>query len=136
MSVNLSAKQLQSDTIVSDVSEALEQSGLAASSLVLEITETVTMEDTELAVARLEDLKAVGVLLAMHRGDGRVPGRGELVEPLEEPQLVEPRRAGHGRTRRQGGEQRRDEAVDMEQRHDVETSVGRFQLEGLGDVRR
>jgi diguanylate cyclase (GGDEF)-like protein/PAS domain S-box-containing protein len=65
VSVNLSAKQLQSDTIVSDVSEALEQSGLAPSSLVLEITETVTMEDTELAVARLEDLKAVGVLLAM-----------------------------------------------------------------------
>src|SRR5262249_12424545 len=65
VSVNISAKQLQSDSIVADVSEALELSGLAPSSLVLEITETVTMEDTEVAVARLEDLKTVGVLLAM-----------------------------------------------------------------------
>jgi diguanylate cyclase (GGDEF)-like protein/PAS domain S-box-containing protein len=65
VSVNLSVKQLQSDTIVADVQEALELSGLAPSSLVLEITETVTMADTELAVARLQDLKAVGVMLAM-----------------------------------------------------------------------
>ena len=65
VSVNLSVKQLQSETLVADVSEALEQSGLPPSSLVLEITETVTMADTELAVSRLQDLKAVGVMLAM-----------------------------------------------------------------------
>jgi diguanylate cyclase (GGDEF)-like protein/PAS domain S-box-containing protein len=65
ISVNLSVRQLQSDTIVADVREALETSGLPASSLVLEITESVMMADTELAVARLYALKELGVRLAM-----------------------------------------------------------------------
>jgi EAL domain-containing protein (putative c-di-GMP-specific phosphodiesterase class I) len=65
ISVNLSAKQLQSETILADVQTALERSGLPPSSLVLEITETVMMADTDLAVTRLHDLKALGVLLAM-----------------------------------------------------------------------
>jgi EAL domain-containing protein (putative c-di-GMP-specific phosphodiesterase class I) len=65
MSVNLSAKQLQSETIVGDVRVALETSGLPPSTLMLEITETVMMADTDLAVQRLQDLKSLGVLLAM-----------------------------------------------------------------------
>jgi diguanylate cyclase (GGDEF)-like protein/PAS domain S-box-containing protein len=65
MSVNLSVKQLQSETIVADVQGALEKSGLAPSELVLEITESVMMADTDLAVSRLHDLKSLGVLLAM-----------------------------------------------------------------------
>ena len=65
MSVNLSVRQLQSDSIVADVRHALEQSGLSPSALVLEITESVMMADTDFAVQRLEDLKALGVRLAM-----------------------------------------------------------------------
>jgi diguanylate cyclase (GGDEF)-like protein/PAS domain S-box-containing protein len=65
MSVNLSVKQLQSDTIIHDVRHALEMSGLPPSSLVLEITESVMMADTDLAVQRLNELKSLGVLLAM-----------------------------------------------------------------------
>jgi diguanylate cyclase (GGDEF)-like protein/PAS domain S-box-containing protein len=65
VSVNLSVKQLQSETIVDDVRDALVSSGLPPSSLVLEITESVMMADTDLAVARLHDLKALGILLAM-----------------------------------------------------------------------
>ena len=65
MSVNLSVKQLQSEAIVDDVREALESSGLPPSCLVLEITETVMMADTDVAVRRLHELKALGVLLAM-----------------------------------------------------------------------
>ena len=65
ISVNLSAKQLQSETIVDDVRGALEQSGLDPCALVLEITETAMMVDTELAVSRLAELKSLGVLLAM-----------------------------------------------------------------------
>jgi EAL domain-containing protein (putative c-di-GMP-specific phosphodiesterase class I) len=65
VSVNLSVKQLQSDTIVEDVREALEASGLPPSCLVLEITESVMMADTDLAVARLQELKELGALLAM-----------------------------------------------------------------------
>jgi diguanylate cyclase (GGDEF)-like protein/PAS domain S-box-containing protein len=65
MSVNLSVKQLQSDSIVKDVSDALEESGLSAGNLVLEITESVMMADVDLAVRRLEQLKSLGVRLAM-----------------------------------------------------------------------
>ena len=65
ISVNLSAKQLQSETIVDDVRETLERSGLPPSALVLEITETAMMADTDLAVRRLHELKSIGVLLAM-----------------------------------------------------------------------
>jgi diguanylate cyclase (GGDEF)-like protein/PAS domain S-box-containing protein len=65
MSVNLSVKQLQHSDIATDVRDALAESGLAAGSLTLEITETVMMTDTDLAVQRLIDLKELGVRLAM-----------------------------------------------------------------------
>ena len=65
INVNLSVKQLQSETILADVQDALQTSGLSPESLVLEITESVMMADTDLAVARLEALKALGVRLAM-----------------------------------------------------------------------
>jgi len=65
ISVNLSAKQLQSESIVRDVEDALAYSGFAPSALVLEITETVMMLDSDVAVARLNDLKALGVRIAM-----------------------------------------------------------------------
>jgi diguanylate cyclase (GGDEF)-like protein/PAS domain S-box-containing protein len=65
ISVNLSVRQLQSDSIVSDVRCALETSGLPPESLVLEITESVMMSDSDFAVQRLSDLKALGVRLAM-----------------------------------------------------------------------
>ena len=65
MSVNLSVRQLQSDSIVADVRRALDQSGLDPSALVLEITESVMMADTDFAVQRLLDLKAIGIRLAM-----------------------------------------------------------------------
>ena len=65
MSINLSVKQLQHSDIVSDVRDALEESGLAPEFLTLEITETVMMADADLAVARLTELKALGVRLAM-----------------------------------------------------------------------
>ena len=65
MSVNLSVKQLQHSDIVADVSDALHASGLAPELLMLETTETVLMSDTDLAVERLNDLRALGVRLAM-----------------------------------------------------------------------
>jgi diguanylate cyclase (GGDEF)-like protein/PAS domain S-box-containing protein len=65
MSVNLSVRQLQADSIVADVRCALEQSGLDPSALVLEITESVMMADTDFAVQRLLDLKSLGIRLAM-----------------------------------------------------------------------
>ena len=65
MSVNLSVRQLQSDSIVADVRSALEKSGLTPGALVLEITESVMMADTDFAVQRLCELKDLGVRLAM-----------------------------------------------------------------------
>ena len=52
MSINLSLKQIQHSDIVADVRDALEESGLAPERLTLEITESVLMDDTELAVER------------------------------------------------------------------------------------
>jgi diguanylate cyclase (GGDEF)-like protein/PAS domain S-box-containing protein len=65
MSVNLSVKQLQHSDIAADVRDALAESGLPAASLTLEITETVLMTDTDIAVQRLGELKQLGVRLAM-----------------------------------------------------------------------
>jgi diguanylate cyclase (GGDEF)-like protein/PAS domain S-box-containing protein len=65
MSVNLSVKQLQHSDIAADVRDALAESGLAATSLTLEITESVLMTDTDIAVQRLSELKELGVRLAM-----------------------------------------------------------------------
>jgi predicted signal transduction protein with EAL and GGDEF domain len=65
ISVNLSVKQLQSDTIVEDVRDALATSGLNPATLVLEITESVMMADSDLAIERLHALKALGIKLAL-----------------------------------------------------------------------
>jgi diguanylate cyclase (GGDEF)-like protein/PAS domain S-box-containing protein len=65
MSVNLSVKQLQHSDIVGDVRDALAEARLDPRSLTLEITESVMMTDTDLVVQRLEELKALGVRLAM-----------------------------------------------------------------------
>jgi EAL domain-containing protein (putative c-di-GMP-specific phosphodiesterase class I) len=65
MSINLSVKQLLHSDIVADVREALVESALEPSGLTLEITESVMMTDTELAMKRLTELKGLGVRLAM-----------------------------------------------------------------------
>jgi diguanylate cyclase (GGDEF)-like protein/PAS domain S-box-containing protein len=65
ISVNLSVKQLQHPDVVGDVRAALEDSGIEPRLLVLEITETVLMADFELASRRLEQLKGLGVRIAM-----------------------------------------------------------------------
>ena len=65
MAVNISGIQLQQAKLVDEVRAALETSGLDASHLILEITETVLMDDTETNISRLGDLKALGVRIAV-----------------------------------------------------------------------
>jgi len=65
MSINLSVKQLQHSDVIADVHDAVEEAGIDPSALTLEITETVLMADTDLAVTRLRELKALGVNLAL-----------------------------------------------------------------------
>lgn len=61
MSVNLSVRQLVHPELVDTVAAVLLQSGLQASALKLEITETLLLEDAEAAAALLRQLKALGV---------------------------------------------------------------------------
>ncbi len=63
--INLSVKQLFHADIVAHVSDALTDAGLEPEALTLEITESVMMTDTELAVTRLNELRSLGVRLAM-----------------------------------------------------------------------
>jgi diguanylate cyclase (GGDEF)-like protein len=65
VNVNLSARQLQQPGFIEDVRDALEAEQLQPSSLVLEITETVLMQDAEATVEKLQRLKSLGVRLAV-----------------------------------------------------------------------
>ncbi len=65
IAVNISGIQLQQQELVEEVRTALRSSGLDPASLVLEITETVLMDDTEVNVDRLRELKGLGVRIAV-----------------------------------------------------------------------
>ncbi|MGZ8471650.1 MAG: EAL domain-containing protein [Gemmatirosa sp.] len=65
LTVNLSGRQLQAPGLVDDVAAALAESGLDPASLVLEITETVIMQQTEANLLTLHALKALGIRLAI-----------------------------------------------------------------------
>jgi diguanylate cyclase (GGDEF)-like protein/PAS domain S-box-containing protein len=65
LSVNLSAAELQGGDIVGEISRTLAEAGFPASSLVVEITESVMMRDLELSIQRLAQLKELGVQLAV-----------------------------------------------------------------------
>ena len=65
MSVNVSMRQLESDSLVDDVMQALTINQLDPSSLVIEVTETALMKDAESTVSRLVQLKQIGVKIAI-----------------------------------------------------------------------
>jgi len=65
ISVNVSARQLERDRIVDDVSAALAASGLDPGQLILELTETTLMNDVDATITRLGLLKSLGVRLAV-----------------------------------------------------------------------
>ncbi|MBW3615889.1 MAG: EAL domain-containing protein, partial [Actinobacteria bacterium] len=65
MAVNLSARQLQQVSFVGETLQVIAETGVPASTLILEITETVLMDDTENHVAKLAQLKGLGLRLAM-----------------------------------------------------------------------
>ena len=65
ISVNVSARQLEMDRIVDDVSRALSVSGLDPHRLILELTETTLMNNVEASMARLRVLKTLGVRIAI-----------------------------------------------------------------------
>lgn len=65
ISVNLSVVDLRRSEIVEEVAGVLSETGLAPESLTLEITESLLLERTEAAAARLQGLRKLGVQLAI-----------------------------------------------------------------------
>ncbi len=65
VSVNFSPRQFQHQNPVALVSKALSETGLSASHLELEITESTLMKDADSALATLRALKETGVRLAI-----------------------------------------------------------------------
>jgi diguanylate cyclase (GGDEF)-like protein/PAS domain S-box-containing protein len=65
MSVNLSARQFQHNDLPRLIAAALEESGLAARDLEIEITETTAMQHTERTVMILSLLRDMGVRIAI-----------------------------------------------------------------------
>ncbi|HEV7665073.1 MAG TPA: EAL domain-containing protein, partial [Chloroflexota bacterium] len=65
VSVNLSARQFQHPTLVSDVARVLQQTGLQPECLMLEITESLAMRDAVSTASILAELKSLGVRVAM-----------------------------------------------------------------------
>ncbi|MBB3955241.1 two-component system response regulator [Novosphingobium sediminicola] len=65
MAVNLSAQQFYRGDIVKSVKRALEVSGMDPQWLELELTESLTLDDTEVTIQIMNDLKALGVTLSL-----------------------------------------------------------------------
>ena len=65
MAVNVSARQLDTDELVSDVRDALVHSGLQPSALTLELTETSLMRNADETARRLIAIKQLGVRIAI-----------------------------------------------------------------------
>jgi EAL domain-containing protein (putative c-di-GMP-specific phosphodiesterase class I) len=65
MNVNLSARQCLHPDLVKDVAQILEQSGVAAERIKLEITEGVVLENSDLVIRVLHELRGLGVQLGL-----------------------------------------------------------------------
>jgi diguanylate cyclase (GGDEF)-like protein len=65
MAVNVSGRQLDTDQLIVDVERALADSGLDASVLTIELTETMLMRNVENTARRLNAIKQLGVRIAI-----------------------------------------------------------------------
>jgi EAL domain-containing protein (putative c-di-GMP-specific phosphodiesterase class I) len=65
VAVNLSARQFASDTLVTDLADALTLYGIAASAFEVELTESVLMADPERASQVLDQMHAMGVRISI-----------------------------------------------------------------------
>jgi diguanylate cyclase (GGDEF)-like protein len=65
VAVNISGRHLQHGELVQDVADALAQSGLEPENLVIELTESTIMYNTDANLERLRQLKVLGVRLAL-----------------------------------------------------------------------
>ena len=65
ISVNLSARQFQQHDLIDQVAQIISQTGLDPGTLVLELTETLLLRDTDAIGSKVQELKGLGVQLAI-----------------------------------------------------------------------
>ena len=65
VSINLSARQFRQDRLVESIAETLQDLGLDARHLELELTESMVMNSEEMFIARLRELQDLGVQLSI-----------------------------------------------------------------------
>jgi len=65
VSVNLSAREFRQPTLASDVDAALQRTGLNPSSLMLEVTESFSIDEAPHVVSTVQKLRSLGVKLAL-----------------------------------------------------------------------
>ncbi len=65
MNVNISARHFQHEGLLDDVSQALRESRLEPGCLVLELTEGLLVHDADAVIARMLEMKALGVCFAI-----------------------------------------------------------------------
>jgi diguanylate cyclase (GGDEF)-like protein/PAS domain S-box-containing protein len=65
VSVNLSARQFQQADLVARVAQVIAESGIEPKTLVLELTETLLLRDTDAMLIKIRELKSLGVQLAI-----------------------------------------------------------------------
>ncbi|SFO88093.1 PAS domain S-box-containing protein/diguanylate cyclase (GGDEF) domain-containing protein [Geodermatophilus dictyosporus] len=65
LGVNISVRHLQARCLVEDVTRALERSGLPARLLMVEVTESVLMDDDQRLLAELAELSALGCVVSL-----------------------------------------------------------------------
>ncbi len=65
ISVNISGKQFSQPNLIEQVKQILQETGFDGRKLKLEITESVLVENSESAIAMLEQLQALGIQLSM-----------------------------------------------------------------------
>jgi diguanylate cyclase (GGDEF)-like protein/PAS domain S-box-containing protein len=65
MAVNLSGRQFKGGQLVSYIRQLLSETGMSPKNLELEITESILMDNTDLAITTLNELSAMGMTLAI-----------------------------------------------------------------------
>ncbi len=65
LAINISAHQFYQATFVDHLQQAIQQAGIEFSDVCVEITESVMIDDIEAVVARLDELRGLGIMVAM-----------------------------------------------------------------------
>jgi diguanylate cyclase (GGDEF)-like protein len=65
VAVNVSPKQLQRGAFIAEVRRVLKRTGLTPSNLILEVTESLAIDEVEGATGRLQELRELGIRIAL-----------------------------------------------------------------------